>query len=85
MKHPDDPFLADKLGMDKISVYALLDKGLICRVEEDMAGTVTFRATPRLINYKSDGKERRRIWWSDNWIALLSLLVSIIALISSWR
>ena len=85
MDHPDDPLYADRLGLTKVDVYKLLDKELVCQVKEDKAGTVTFRAAPRLSAYRDDKRERQKVWWSDNWIALLSLLVSIIALISSWR
>ena len=85
MDHFDDPLYADRLGLTKVDVYKLLDKELVRKVEEDKAGIVTFRAAPRLFACKDNKRERQKIWWSDNWIALLSLLVSIIALISSWR
>lgn len=83
MDHFDDPLYADRLGLTKVDVYKLLDKELVCQVKEDKAGTVTFRAAPRLSAYRDDKRERQKVWWAENWIALVAMLISLGAWITA--
>ena len=83
MEHPDASFYADRLGLTKAEVYRLMDKGLVRDIQEDKAGTVTFRAAPRLSAYKDDKRERQKVWWADNWIALIAMIISLGAWITA--